>query len=90
MGPLRVQTRTEPLRWGSVLVFLIALTLSLGMACLVLAVQGVPALKALALLWEGGFGHLWSLEDSLLKAVPIFLCAFHEKASQRPPWRTTF
>lgn len=75
MSPLRIQTRTEPLRWGSVLVFFIALALSLGMACLVLAVHGVPALKALALLWEGGFGHVWSLEDSLLKAVPIFLCA---------------
>ncbi|SDB04986.1 nucleoside ABC transporter membrane protein [Desulfonatronum thiosulfatophilum] len=75
MRLFRVKKRTEPLYWGSVLVFLTALAFSLGLACLALLVQGIPPLRAMALLWEGGFGHTWSLEDSLLKAIPIYLCA---------------
>ncbi len=75
MKLFRIKKRTEPLQWGSVLVFLAALGVSLGLACVALYVQGIPPGKAMALLWEGGFGHLWSLEDSLLKAVPIYLCA---------------
>lgn len=75
MKLLRVKKRTEPLRWGSVLVFLAALVVSLALVCIALFVQGVPPFRAMALIWEGGFGHTWSLEDSLLKAVPIYLCA---------------
>lgn len=75
MKPFRIKKRTEPLQWGSVFVFLTALALSLALAGTALYVQGVPPFKAMSLLWEGGFGHFWSLEDSLLKAVPIYLCA---------------
>ena len=75
MRLFRVTKRTEPLGWGSVLVFCAALALSLALACAALAVQGIAPLTALGLLWEGGFGHVWSLEDSLRKAVPIYLCA---------------
>ncbi|PTN35298.1 ABC transporter permease [Desulfonatronum sp. SC1] len=75
MRLIRVVKRTEPLGWGSVLVFFAALALSLALACAALAVQGVAPLRAMALLWEGGFGSAWSLEDSLRKAIPIYLCA---------------
>lgn len=70
-----IKKRTEPLRWGSVLVFLAAFGLSMGLASAALYFQGVRPLAAVTLLWEGGFGSYWALEDSLLKAVPIYLCA---------------
>jgi general nucleoside transport system permease protein len=75
MNQIRVVKRTEPLRWGSVLVFVLAVILAMGLACLALRVQGIAPLHALQLLWEGGFGSWWSLQDTLLKAVPIYLCA---------------
>lgn len=75
MKLFRIRKRTEPLRWGSVLVFLAALGLALGLACAALFVQGVHPVTAMVLLWEGGFGDSWALEDSLRKAVPIYLCA---------------
>ena len=31
--------------------------------------------RALRVLFRGAFGSLWALEDSILKAIPIFLCS---------------
>ena len=67
--------REEPLQWGSFFIFLAALGVSLGISCLLLAVQGRPPLTALAILWDGAFGQWYAVEDTLLKAVPIFLCS---------------
>ena len=73
--PLKIVKRDEPWSWGALVIFLGALTFSLGVCALLLALQGKPALHGVELLWEGSFGHLWALEDALLKAVPIFLCS---------------
>ena len=67
--------RAEPLQWGSFLLFGLAFVLSLGVSGLMLASQGKPGLAGIVLLLEGGFGHAYSLEDTLLKSIPIFLCA---------------
>lgn len=72
---LRIVKRQEPLRWGSFFIFLAALVISLGISCLLLAVQGKPFMQALFLLWDGAFAHTYSLEDTALKAIPIFLCS---------------
>ncbi|MBN1830062.1 MAG: ABC transporter permease, partial [Deltaproteobacteria bacterium] len=72
---LRVVKRREPLTWGSWLVTLGAVILSLGLSALLLKFQGKSPLQGMILLWTGAFGSLWAVEDCLLKSVPIFLCA---------------
>ena len=77
-APLRtwkVIRRTEPLGWGSFLLFIIAFCISLAISGFLLFLQGKPGLGGILLLLEGGFGHGYSLEDTFLKAIPIFLCA---------------
>ena len=71
----RVTRRPEPLEGGSFLIFGAVLALSLGISGLMLSAQGKPGWEGIKLLLEGGFGHDYSLEDTLLKTIPIFLCA---------------
>lgn len=71
----RIAKRQEPLQWGSFFIFFAALALSLGISCLLLAVQGKPFMHALYLLWDGAFAHDYALEDTALKSIPIFLCS---------------
>jgi len=75
MNGLTVIKRQEPPKWGSFLIFPTALAFSLGVSCLLLAVQGKPALHGLEILWQGAFGAGYALVDTLLKTVPIFLCS---------------
>mgnify|MGYP006950047781 FL=1 len=72
---LRVHKRREPLGWGSILVFLAAIVLSLAICSLLLAIQGKPAFSALSLLIKSAFFSAWAVEDCLVKSVPIFLCS---------------
>ncbi|MGD2001053.1 MAG: ABC transporter permease, partial [Desulfobacterales bacterium] len=67
--------RREPLGWGSILVFLAAIVLSLAICSLLLAIQGKPAFSALSLLIKSAFFSAWAVEDCLVKSVPIFLCS---------------
>lgn len=71
----RIAKRQEPLQWGSFFIFFAALAFSLGVSCLLLVIQGKPFMHALYLLWDGAFGHSYSLEDTALKSIPIFLCS---------------
>lgn len=71
----RVQRRTEMLEWGSFAIFLLAFTISLVVCALLLYVQGKNGLLGISYLLEGGFGHQYSWEDTLLKAIPLFLCS---------------
>lgn len=75
MLQLSAVRRQEPLGWGSCLVFFAALALAFAVSGLLLSMQGKPPLTALRLLIESAFGSSHALEDSLIKAVPIFLCA---------------
>jgi simple sugar transport system permease protein len=49
--------------------------LSIGGSVMMLAVQGKPPLEAVRILWDGAFGASYSIEDTVLKSVPIYLCA---------------
>ena len=40
-----------------------------------LQLQGKPPLTGMKLLFSGAFGSLWSIEDCIIKSVPIFLCS---------------
>ncbi len=71
----RIVRRQEPLNWGSFLLFGVAFLLSLGLSALMLSALGKPGVEGILLMLEGGFGHGYSYEDTLLKTIPIFLCA---------------
>ena len=77
LGPtFGVRKRREPLAWwGSCLVFLAAVALALGVGALLLAVQGKPALQGVAILVGSAVGSVWALEDCVIKAMPLYLCA---------------
>ena len=72
---LNAYKRQEPRPWSSCLVFLAAVILSLAVSALMLKLQGKPALKGIELLFQGALGSRWSIEDCLIKAIPIFLCS---------------
>ncbi len=52
-----------------------AIAVSLGMSALLLLMHHKSPVDGIALLFEGAFGSLWALEESLIKAIPIFLCS---------------
>jgi simple sugar transport system permease protein len=73
---LRITKRQEPLGIrGSCLVLFSALTLSLLLGALLLFLGGTSPVRGIAVLFQGAFGSRWAFEDSLLKAIPVFLCA---------------
>jgi simple sugar transport system permease protein len=73
---MRIAKRQEPLGLGgSCLVLVLALVLSLALSGFLLFLGGTPPLKGLATLFQGAFGSRWAFEDSVLKAIPIFLCS---------------
>jgi general nucleoside transport system permease protein len=71
----RIAKRQERLGWPSCLVLLGAVALSLVISLLLLSMQDIAPLSGLAVLLKGAFGSRWALEDSLVKAIPIFLCS---------------
>ncbi|QJT08943.1 ABC transporter permease [Oceanidesulfovibrio marinus] len=75
--------RREPLAWGTLPVFLAALALCLAVSELLLVSQGKPLFSGLFLLWDGGFAHFYSLEDTIIKGMPIFLCSLGVAVSFR-------
>ncbi|MFP4072045.1 MAG: ABC transporter permease [Desulfovibrionales bacterium] len=72
---LRAQKRQEPWTRGSFFILVLAVGLSLLLSGLLLQLQGKEGLRGIGLMLSGGFGSWWALQDSLVKAVPIFLCA---------------
>lgn len=75
MNNWRIIRRTEPLEWGSFAIFFLAFGVSLMVCALLLQLQGKDGFLGVGYLLKGGFGSIYSLEDSLLKAIPIFLCS---------------
>jgi simple sugar transport system permease protein len=71
----RAYKRQELRPWSSCLVFLAAVVLSLTVSALLLKLQGKPALEGIELLFRGALGSRWSIEDCLIKSIPIFLCS---------------
>jgi ABC-type uncharacterized transport system permease subunit len=76
MFRMRIVKRQEPLGLGgSCLVLVSALLLSLLLSGFLLFLGGTPPGKGILTLFQGAFGSRWALEDSVLKAIPIFLCS---------------
>ena len=72
---LKFRKRSTPLGWSAPLVFLTAILLSLAVSSLLLLLQGKPAWEGLLIFFQSGFGSGWALEETLNKAVPLFLCS---------------
>lgn len=75
MISIRVHKRHAFPGWASLLLFLAAAALSLGLSSIFLAIEGKPAVQGMALLLNSAFFSAWAIEDCLIKAMPIFLCA---------------
>ena len=75
MPKVQVIKRQEPGFWGSCFILAVAIGLALALSMLSLLLQDKAPLKGLAILFQGAFGSLVSIEDCLIKAVPIFLCS---------------
>lgn len=75
MARLRIIKRQERRFWRSCLVLAGALVLSLLLAALMLSLRGTPPVEGITVLFKGAFGSRWAVEDSLIKAIPIFLCS---------------
>ena len=71
----RVVKRQEPWNMGSWLVFGAALAAALVVCGMLLAGAGKPAWGGIVLLVRGGFGDWWSVQSTINKAIPIFLCS---------------
>ncbi len=73
---LQILKRTRRISFlGAVAVFVSAILLSLFFSGVLLSLGGTPPAAGFTTLFQGGFGSRWALEDSVLKAIPIFLCS---------------
>ncbi|MFZ0450554.1 MAG: ABC transporter permease [Desulfatiglandaceae bacterium] len=72
---INITKKQEPSLWGSCFLFVGAVVLSLGISALLLWMRGKSPLDGIVLLFKGAFGSPGALEDSLVKAIPIFLCS---------------
>ncbi|PID72203.1 MAG: branched-chain amino acid ABC transporter permease [Desulfobulbus propionicus] len=75
MQRIRVIKRQERLGWRSCFVLLAAIGLSIILSGIFLALRGTPPMEGLVTLFTGAFGSRWAIEDSLIKAIPIFFCS---------------
>jgi general nucleoside transport system permease protein len=73
---MRITKRQEPLGFGgSCFVLMSALLLACLLSAILLSFGGTSPIKGLSVLFHGAFGSRYALEDSILKAIPIFLCS---------------
>ncbi len=72
---LKIARRHEKRGPSSALIFIAAFALALFLSGVLLQIQGKPGFRGVMLLLEGGFGYAYSWEDTILKAIPIFLCS---------------
>ena len=75
MFDLIIRKRHETLGWTAFLIYCGAVLLSLLLSVALLLFQGNSPVEGLSLLFQGAFGSTYAIEDCLLKAVPIYLCA---------------
>ena len=71
----RIVKRQEPLGWSSCLVVFAAVAFALAVSAVLLALRGTSPLAGVLALFNGAFGSVYAIEDSLVKAIPIFLCS---------------
>ncbi len=66
--------REKPLPGGALLIPLLSLIAALVGSGLLLAVAGVPPLKAFSAMFTGTFGDLYALSEVVVKMIPLLLC----------------
>lgn len=72
---IRRDAQEGPLRWGGLFVVAASLAMAMLVCALLLTWQGKPGFLGVWLLIDGGFLYGYALEDTILKAIPIFLCS---------------
>lgn len=71
----RICRRQTALPGGDALIVLAGGCLALAVSGLLLLLQDKSPWQAAICLYEGGFGSFMALQDTTLKAIPIFLCS---------------
>ena len=72
---LRITKRHNALGFEGLIIFCISFACALLIGTMLLAIQDKPMFEGIKLLLLGGFGSLVALEDTILKAIPLFLCS---------------
>jgi simple sugar transport system permease protein len=72
---LRLERRQAPLTIGAALVPAGSLLLSLLLGAAVLAQSGRDPLAAYGAMFAGAFGSGYAISETIVKAIPLFLCA---------------
>jgi len=75
MFTLRMERRVGTPNWLVVVVTLFSLTLGLLSAAVVFLIYGVDPLLAYQKIFVGSFGSLYGLSETVVKAIPLMLCA---------------
>jgi ABC-type uncharacterized transport system permease subunit len=70
---MAAKSKGRSLRWEHGFTVLLALILSLLLAMILIVLVGKSPLAALAALWEGAFGSIYSIGTTFNKAVPLIL-----------------
>jgi ABC-type uncharacterized transport system permease subunit len=71
----RIEKRVTPSRWAVLLVPLLSVVLGLACGALFLISLGVDPVEAYRELFTGSFGSRQALYGTLIKAIPLMLCA---------------
>ena len=66
--------REKPLPGGTLLVPLLSVVAALACSAVLLAVAGVPPLKAFSEMFRGTFGDLYAISEVVVKMTPLLLC----------------
>ncbi|PIE60558.1 MAG: branched-chain amino acid ABC transporter permease [Desulfobulbus propionicus] len=83
MKRFRIIKRQERPAWRSCCVYLGAGVLSLVLSGVILWLRGTSPLEGISALFQGAFGSRWAIEDSVVKAIPLFLCSLGVAAAFR-------
>lgn len=75
MFAFKITRKQELCLWSSCFLLFAAIGMSLSMSALLLVMHHKSPLDGIALLFKGAFGSPWAVEESLIKAIPIFLCS---------------
>ncbi len=75
MSPIRIEKRMTPGRLLRALVTLLSVILALLLGGVIILAIGVNPLEAYSALFQGAFGTLYGLSETVVKMTPLILCA---------------
>jgi general nucleoside transport system permease protein len=72
---LALEKRLERKTWINILIPIISVLLALGAGAIFIALSGNSPMEAYSTMFSGAFGSSYGLSETLVKAIPLTLCA---------------